>query len=194
MKFAKILPALVVVSLSAGLLQGCAAVVIAGATTGAVTAANDRRTIGAQIDDNTIELKATSALNGAEALGDNARIVFKSVNGNLLVVGQAPNEYLRDMAIKVLGKVEGVKQVHNQVKIGHLTTMSTQTVDTWITTKVKLKLLTEEEINSNRIKVLTENSEVYLMGLVTADEAEKAVEIARNISGVAKVIKVFEIL
>lgn len=189
MKCRKILPLLVTLSL----LQGCTAMVIAGATS-AVNAANDNRSIGAQIDDNSIELKAGIALDAVEGIANNARIVFKSVNGNMLVVGQTPNEYLRDLAVKTLGNVAGVKQVHNQVKIGNSTTMSTQTVDTWITTRVKLKLLTEKEIDSNNIMVLTENAEVYLMGLVSNDQADKAAEIARNISGVVKVVKVFEIL
>ncbi|NQZ11077.1 MAG: BON domain-containing protein [Algicola sp.] len=150
--------------------------------------------MGAQIDDSAIELKVSSALNKAEGVSDHARIEFKSVNGNLLVVGQAPNEYLRDLAIKALNQVKGVKKVHNQVKIGNTINMATQTIDMWITSKVKLMLLTEENVNSTNIQVLTENAEVYLMGLVTEEEANKAVEVARNISGVAKVIKVFEIL
>lgn len=175
-------------------LQGCAAVVVAGAGTAAVTSANDRRTIGSQIDDNAIEFKASSAIGNVAALRNITRLVVKSVNGNLLVVGQVPNESLRDMAAKALSNIEGVKRVYNQIRIGNITSMSTQTVDTWITTKVKLKLLTEKQLNSNNISVITENAEVYLMGLVTKEEADKAVEVARNISGVAKVIKVFEIL
>lgn len=176
------------------LLQGCAAVVVAGAGTAAVSSANDRRTIGSQIDDNTIEFKATSAIGEMTALKDKARVVVKSVNGNLLVVGQSPNENLRQMAMSALEKIEGIKRIHNQIRIGNMTTMSTQTIDTWITTKVKLKLLATEDINSHNISVLTENAEVYLMGLVTEEEGNKAVEVARNISGVSKVIKVFELL
>lgn len=190
MKYYKLLPLLVMLSL----IQGCAAVVVAGAATSAVSSANDRRSIGTQIDDNTIEFKANSALGTVESLEKTARIVVKSVNGVLLVVGQSPNEQLRTQVATALKKVDGVKQLHNQVRIGNMTNMSTQTVDTWITTKVKLKLLTAEDINSHNISVLTENAEVYLMGLVTETEAQKAVEVARNISGVAKVIKVFEIL
>lgn len=184
---------LLVLMLTLSLLQGCAAVVVAGAATG-VSSANDRRTIGTQIDDNTIELKANSVLGELQGVTDKTRLVVKSVNGVLLIVGQSPNETLRDLAIKALEKVQGVKQVHNQVRIGNVTSMSTQTVDSWITTKVKFKLFAEEDLNSNNISVLTENAEVYLMGLVTQTEAEKAVEVARNISGVAKVIKVFEIM
>lgn len=190
MKVTTLLPLL----LTLGLLHGCAAVVVAGAGTAAVSSANDRRTIGTQIDDNTIEFKAKTALKEVQALEKIARVIVKSVNGNLLVVGQSPNEQLRTMAVKALEKIEGVKRIHNQIRIGNATNMSTQTVDTWITTKVKLKLLATEDINSHNISVLTENAEVYLMGLVTEDEADKAVEVARNISGVAKVIKVFEIL
>ena len=111
-----------------------------------------------------------------------------------MVVGQAPNEYLRDLAIKTLTALAGVKQVHNQIKIGSTTSIATQTNDVWITTKVKAKLLLEDSVRSNNIQVLTENGEVFLMGLVTAEEADKAVEVVRNISGVAKVVKVFEIL
>jgi osmotically-inducible protein OsmY len=190
MKFNKLFTLLAVLAL----LQGCAAMVIAGATTGAVGAANDRRSLGTQIDDSTIESRVATALDLDETIDDKARIIVKSVNGNLLVVGQAPSDQLRQLVITTVNSVKGIKQVHDQIRIGNVTTMSTQTIDTWITTKVKLKLLTEEAVNSHNIKVLTENAEVYLMGLVTADEANKAVEIARNISGVAKVIKVFEVM
>lgn len=174
-------------------LQGCATAVV-GTAAGAVTAANDRRTLGAQIDDNTIELKAELVLSKAEGLDDHARIVVKSVNGHLLVVGQSPNEFLRQLAIKTLKNLEGVKRIHNQIKIGSTTSMSTRTMDTWITTRVKLKLLTADGVDSNNISVLTENAEVYLMGLVTEAEAQRAADVARNISGVEKVVKVFEIL
>lgn len=179
--------------LSVSLLQGCATAVV-GTAAGAVTAATDRRTLGSQIDDNTIELKAELVLSKAEGLDNHARVVVKSLNGHLLVVGQTPNEYLRELAIKALKEVAGVKRIHNQVKIGSTTSMSTRTMDTWITTRVKLKLLTADGVDSNNISVLTENAEVYLMGLVTEDEAQRAAEVARNISGVEKVVKVFEIL
>ena len=193
MNYFKSLTGALALTLILSQIQGCAAVVVAGAT-GAATAANDRRTIGTQIDDNTIEMKAGLALGKAEGISDNARIVVKSLNGNLLVVGQSPNDFLRDIAIRALGNIDGVKRVHNQIKIGSTTSMSTRTMDTWITTRVKLKLLTEKNVDSNNIGVLTENAEVYLMGLVSKVEADKAAEIARNISGVAKVVKVFEIL
>lgn len=179
--------------LSISLLQGCATAVV-GTAAGAVTAATDRRTLGSQIDDNTIELKADLILSKAEGIDDHARVVVKSLNGHLLVVGQTPNEYLRDLAIKTLRAVEGVKRIHNQIKIGNITSMSTRTMDTWITTRVKLKLLTADGIDSNNISVLTENGEVYLMGLVTEAEAQLAAQVARNISGVEKVVKVFEII
>ena len=189
MKYSKIIALILCFSL----LQGCTAVVVGGAATGAA-AATDRRTLGTQIDDNTIELKAGVILKEAEGLEDHARIVVKSVNGHLLVVGQTPNDYLRELAIKTLKQIEGVKRIHNQVRIGSITSITTRTEDTWITARIKIKLLTADGVNSNNISVLTENAEVYLMGLVTEDEAQKAAEVARNISGVEKVVKVFEIL
>jgi len=190
MKFVKLVTLCSVLAI----LQGCAAVAVVGATGAVTSSAQDRRTLGAQIDDNSIELKAEIALQKLKNLSDNSRIVIKSVNGNLLVVGQSPNAGAITLAVNALKSIEGVKRVHNQVKVGNTTSMSTRTMDTWITTRVKLKLLTEENLNSNNISVLTENAEVFLMGLVSEDEATKAAEVARNISGVAKVIKVFEIL
>ncbi|MFT5161488.1 MAG: osmotically-inducible protein OsmY [Alteromonadaceae bacterium] len=189
MKYAKLIATALILSQ----LQGCTALVIASAAS-AASAANDRRTIGAQIDDSTIEVKAGLALSKSKGLSDNTHISLVSVNGNLLVVGQAPTEFLRDEAIKALNQVEGVKRVHNQIKISSVTSILTQTTDSWITSKIKLKLLTEEEVKSNNIKVVTENAEVFLMGLVSSKEGDKVAEVVSQISGVAKVIKMFEVL
>ncbi|MFT4926766.1 MAG: osmotically-inducible protein OsmY [Phenylobacterium sp.] len=174
-------------------LQGCAAIVIAGAA-GAATAANDSRTLGVQLDDSSIEVKAAMALSAIEGLDNHTHINLVSVNGNLLAVGQATSTFLRDSAVKALSTVEGVKRVHNQIKIGSITSILTQTNDGWITSKVKFKLLAEKSIRSNNIKVVTENAEVFLMGLVSKEESVKAAEVARNISGVVKVIKMFEVM
>lgn len=192
MKFSQLITTTVLLGLL-GQLSGCAAIIVAGAT-GAASAADDRRSIGAQIDDNSIEVKAALALSKSGAISDHTHISIFSVNGNLLAVGQAPNELLRNEAITVLNQINGVKRVHNQIRITSVTSMLTRTNDTWLTSKVKLKLLGEKSIRSNNIKVVTENAEVYLMGLVTRPEADKAAEIVRNVAGVAKVIKMFEVL
>jgi|TARA_R110002012_G_scaffold64332_2_gene169157 osmotically-inducible protein OsmY len=175
------------------LLQGCAAAVVAG-TASAVTAANDRRTIGSQIDDNNIEIKASIALSEVERLEKFANISAVSVNGIVLLVGQVSNEEMRNEAQRTIEGVSGIRKIHNQIRIGSNIGITTQTHDSWLTSKVKAQLLTAKDISSNNIKVVTENAEVFLMGLVSDSESTQAVNIARNVSGVERVIKVFEYL
>ncbi|RZF79100.1 divisome-associated lipoprotein YraP [Pseudoalteromonas sp. CO325X] len=173
------------------LLQGCAAAVVAG-TAGAVTAANDRRTIGSQIDDNNIEIKTTMAIK--EALGENANanVSVVSYNGIVLLLGQVPSEQYKTTVQRAAERIDGTRKLHNQLRIGSPTSITTQSHDTWLTSKIKTQLLAAEDVSGNNIKVVTENGEVFLMGLVADVEANKAVNIARNISGVERVVKVFE--
>lgn len=175
------------------LLQGCGAALVAG-TAGAVSSATDRRTLGTQIDDNNLEIKAAIALKEHQQLTKYTNISVVSLNGNVLLLGQAPTSEMRSLAHQTVERIQGVKKLHNQIRIGNMTGISTKTHDTWLTSKVKSKLLTNEHISSNDIKVITENGEVFLMGLVTQQEANVAVEVARHVSGVVKVIKVFEYL
>ena len=173
--------------------QGCAAAVVAG-TAGAVSAANDRRTIGAQIDDNNIEIKGTLAIKGIKRLAERANITLVSVNGVVLMIGQVANQEMKSQAERALQDVSGIRQIHNQLRLSSNIGITTQTHDTWLTSKVKTKLLAADDVNGANIKVVTENAEVFLMGLVSQTEANSAVEIARNISGVKRVIKAFEYL
>ena len=173
------------------LLQGCAAAVVAG-TASALTAANDRRTIGSQIDDNNIEIKASIAISEVERLEKSARVNAISVNGIVLLVGQVANQEMKNEAQITVESIAGIRKIHNQLRIGSNIGITTQTRDSWLTSKVKAQLLATKDISSNNIKVVTENAEVYLMGLVSQDEANRAVNIARNVSGVERVVKVFE--
>ncbi len=173
------------------LLQGCAAAVVAGASS-SVTAANDRRTIGSQIDDNNIEIKASIAISEVERLEKSARVNAISVNGIVLLVGQVANQEMKNEAQITVEAIAGIRKIHNQLRIGSNIGITTQTHDSWLTSKVKAQLLAAKDISSNNIKVVTENAEVYLMGLVSQDEANRAVDIARNVSGVERVVKVFE--
>ncbi|PAJ72511.1 osmotically-inducible protein OsmY [Pseudoalteromonas sp. NBT06-2] len=175
------------------ILQGCAVALVAG-TAGVVTSANDRRTIGSQIDDNNIEIKAILEIKGNEQLNKHANISVISLNGIVLLLGQTPTEEMKSKAQQLIKNIPAIKKVHNQIRISSNVGMTTKTFDTWLTSKVKAMLLTDENISGTNIKVVTENSEVFLMGLVQQTEGNKAVDIARNISGVAKVIKVFEYL
>ncbi|ATC99817.1 MAG: division/outer membrane stress-associated lipid-binding lipoprotein [Pseudoalteromonas spongiae] len=175
------------------LLQGCSAAIVAG-TAGAVTSATDRRTLGTQIDDNNLEIKATLALKDDEQLAKFSNIIVVSLNGRVLLIGQTPTTEMRAKAEAIVKPIRGVEKIHNQIRIGNITGVSTKTHDTWLTSKVKTMLVSEESVSANDIKVITENGEVFLMGLVTEQEANLAADVARHVSGVEKVIKVFEYL
>lgn len=174
-------------------LQGCAAVAVVAVTTGA-SMATDRRSIGNQIDDQSIEVEAYNEITKNKSLNDKTNLHIISLNGSVLIIGQAPTTYLRDQAIKIINSINGVVRIHNQIRIGNLTSITTKTNDVWLTSKVKSALFSSDEVNGNTIKVITENAEVFLMGLVTKKEADIAINITRNISGVSRVFKAFEYL
>ena len=174
-------------------LQGCAAVAVVAVTTGA-SMATDRRSFGNQIDDQSIEVKAYNEITKNKSLNENTNLHIISVNGSVLIIGQAPNTYLRDQAIKIINNLDGVVRIHNQIRIGNLISVTTRTNDVWLTSKVKSALFSSDEVNGKAIKVITENAEVFLMGLVTKKEADAAINITRNISGVNLVFKAFEYL
>lgn len=174
------------------LLQGCAAAVVAGGA-GAVTAANDRRTLGAQIDDKNVVLKAQRALADNAATAEGSNINVTSYNGVILLTGQTRNEQIRQQAQALVRQLDGVRDVQNQIRLGNNTALTTRTRDSWISTKVKTQLLADKQVSGLNIKVVTENAEVFLMGIVSEQEAAKAVEITRHVEGVARVIRAFEI-
>jgi len=179
--------------LLAGLLtlQGCISGVVLG-TLGAVSVINDRRTAATQLEDETIEVKANKAISMDEGLDNHTHINVISYNRTVLLVGQSPNQMLRDRVAKIVGEIDSVSRVFNQIRIGNTTTLTTRSNDSWLTSKIKVALTTEKDFESSHIKVITESSEVFLLGLVTQAEGNKATEIARNVNGVRQVIKVFE--
>ena len=172
-------------------LQGCVGVAAVAVVTGANVAA-DNRTIGKLIDDEGIELKASTALSKVEALKEQTNIHVTSINGAVLIVGQAPSSHLRDLAVKTINQIDGVVKIHNQIRLGNTISFATKTNDAWITSKVKTALLSSDELDGVTIKVVTENAEVFLMGLVSEKTGNQAVDIARNIGGVNRVLKAFE--
>ena len=172
-------------------LQGCAVATVVAVTAGATMVA-DRRSFSKQIDDQTIEFIAHNELAKQKALTKNTNLHVISMNGTVLVIGQAPNTYLRDLAIKTIQDVSDIVTIHNQIRIGSTISVTTKSNDIWLTSKVKSALLTNSEVNAKDVKVVTENAEVFLLGLVTKEEAHIVVEITRNISGVSRVYKAFE--
>ena len=185
-------PKLILTCTLLALLQGCAAAVVAGGAT-AVTSANDRRTLGAQIDDKNAVLKAQRALADDALTAEGSNINVTSYNGVLLLTGQTRSEQIRQQAQALVSKIDGVRDVQNQIRLGNNTAMTTRTRDGWISTKVKSQLLADEQVSGLNIKVVTENAEVFLMGIVSAQEAAKAVDIARHVDGVARVVQAFEL-
>ena len=110
------------------ILQGCTAVTVVAITAGA-SMATDRRSIGNQIDDQSIEVQAYNEITKNKALNENTNLHITSVNGSVLVIGQSPTNHLRDQAIKIVNEIEGVVRIHNQVRIGNVTSVTTQTND-----------------------------------------------------------------
>ncbi|MCL1143554.1 BON domain-containing protein [Shewanella gaetbuli] len=173
------------------LLQGCAGAVMIGAVGGAKMA-NDERSMSTQISDTNADFEIISALSKHDDLKKQTNITGVVMNKNVLMIGQAPNSMLRDKAIKTVQALNIGGKIHNQIRIGNPTSFTTRSNDTWVTTKVKGRMLNEKSLDITRIKVITENGEVFLLGLVERSQADIAVDIARNTAGVRKVIKVFE--
>ena len=182
---------IIVTLLTSFSLTGCTGLFVAGAATGAV-ASQDRRTLPTQLEDESIELKSIKVLFEDDDLWNGTNIDVVSFNNVVLLLGQAPTSELKQKANEAIKKIAKVSKVHNQIRVAAPISFFASRNDELITTKVKSSMLFTEDFSSSNIKVITENSEVFLMGLVNQDEADKAVEIARNVGGVTKVIKVFE--
>lgn len=174
------------------LLQGCVGVLLAGGATTGVVVAKDRRTVTAQVDDQKIELNARHDLSERTDISRTSHISINSNNGIVLLVGQTPHQKYSDEVRAMVERQEGVRKIYNEIKIEEPIGYDIRSNDSWITSKVRTMLIAEKHFDSSHVKVITEDSQVFLMGLVTHDEGELAVEIARNVSGVEKVIRVFE--
>lgn len=172
-------------------LAGCAGVLVGSAATSAVVA-NDPRTTGAFVEDQAIEVKAAGALKSDAEIDEQTHIAVTSYNQVVLLSGQAPTEALRDRAVRLVSGVEKVRHVHNEIEIAAPSSMMSRTSDSVLTTKVKTRLFTNEDLNATRIKVVTEAGTVYLMGLVPESEGNLAAEIASTTGGVERVVKLFE--
>ncbi|MGH8594291.1 MAG: division/outer membrane stress-associated lipid-binding lipoprotein [Gammaproteobacteria bacterium] len=172
-------------------LQGCAAVIVGGAATGAAVA-HDSRTTGTVVDDEAIELKAGHAIRRDEQLRRQTHINFTSYNNMVLVSGEAPTEELKKRAIERIRGIPKVRRVYDEITIAAPSSLTSRSSDTLLTASVKGKLLTIRNFDGTRIKVVTEKGVVFLMGLVTRREGGIAAEASRQVSGVQKVVKLFE--
>jgi osmotically-inducible protein OsmY len=154
--------------------------------------ANDRRTTGTIVEDKSIQLKAIQAIQKAANDDPDVRVSAISYNNRVLLVGQAPSPKMRAGIVKAVQKVDKVRQVNNEITLDEPPSMLTRSNDSWITTKIKSEMAVTKDLNPTRIKVITENGVVFLMGIVDQEEEMIAVDIARHTKGVTKVVKIFE--
>lgn len=172
-------------------LHGCAAVVVGGGAT-AASLAVDRRTTGTVVEDEAIELKSAKLILQNQELNDKTHINITSYNTRVLITGEAPSEALKTQVVELVRGVHKVTHVYDEVNIAAPSSMLSRSSDSVITSKLKTKMIASDSSAAVAIKVVTESGVVYLLGLVTHAEAEKATDIARQTGGVQKVVRLFQ--
>ena len=172
-------------------LSGCAAAVVGGAAVGGMMAL-DRRTVGTQVEDEGIELRAGNRIHGI--YGDKVHVNVTSYNRQVLLTGEVPSAEVRDAVEKTVAAEQNVRSVVNDLAVMPNSTIGQRSNDTFITGKVRASLVDAKDLSANSFKVVTERNVVYLMGRVSQREAGRATAIARGITGVSKVVRVFEYL
>ena len=177
---------------AAAVLPGCAPVLVGGAVAGGAMASVDRRTVGTQVEDQAIELK--SAARVRELTGDQAHVNVTSYNRIVLLTGEVPDAAARSAVEQSVGRLEGVRSVVNELAVMGKTTLTARSNDALLSARVKAGFIDARDLQAQTIKVTTERGVVHLMGRVTEREAARAVEVARAVPGVQKVVRVFEIL
>lgn len=172
-------------------LHGCFPVVATGVGAGALMA-DDRRTSGIYVEDQGIELKAANRI--SEKYGSNTHVNVTSYNLTVLLTGEAPDEATKDDVTNIVKGVPSVRQVFNELAIGAPSSFSERSNDTYLTTKVKARMVDAQKFHPNHVKVVTEAGVVYLLGLVKHSEADAATDIAATTPGVKRVVRMFEYL
>jgi osmotically-inducible protein OsmY len=192
----KFLPAanrILLILLSASLLSGCAAAVVGGIAVATVVA-TDKRSTGTVIDDQTIEFTVVDRLYENESIDQNDHIKVEVYESVVLLVGEVTSEANRQLAGQIATDVKNVERVVNELQVASAANTADRLDNTWLTTKVNSALVKENPVSgfdATRIKVVSSGNNVYLMGLVSREEGNAVAEVARNVSGVEKVVKVF---
>ncbi len=178
--------------LATSLVSGCVPLVVGGAAVGTAMMVSDRRTSGAQLDDEGIEFRANNRIQ--EAIGDSGHVSVTSYNRIVLLTGEVPNAQARERIGDVVARVDNVKTVANETVVDFPSSIGQRSSDTVTTGRVKAALVDTRNLQSRVIKVVTERGVTYLMGLVTQREADIATEVTRNVPGVNKVVRVFQVV
>ncbi len=175
----------------ATLLGGCVPLVVGGAVAGTALVATDRRSVGAQADDEAIELKLSNAINAQ--YGESVHAIATSYNGIVLLSGEVPTQEIWASIGNLAKTTPKVRAVHNELAVGPNADLSVRSNDTYITSKVKTRFLeANKQFSATHVKVVTQRGIVYLMGIVTHAEGDAAARIASTTTGVVRVVKVFE--
>ncbi len=177
---------------AATLLGACAPLLVGGAMVGTALSMTDRRTSGAQLEDQAIELKAINRVR--EAAGGGANVSVTSYNRTVLVTGEVPTQAARAAAEQAVAGIENVRATVNELAVMGSTTLAARSNDAILSSKVKAAFIDAKDLQANAFKVVAERGSIFLMGRVTEREGNRATELARATSGVGKVVKVFEIL
>lgn len=152
------------------------------------------RSIGTLVDDQGIELLVRRSLDEASPELEDSNIGITSVNGVVLLTGQVASVDLKQKAESTLQEIRKIRRIHNELEVAGATSALARTNDSYLTTKVKAQLVADESVNADRIKVVTENGVVYLMGSLSREDADAAVAVARNVGGVQRIVTLFDYL
>ncbi|WP_309678754.1 BON domain-containing protein [Polaromonas sp.] len=184
--------ALCAATLLTGALTACVPLVVGGAFAGGTMLATDRRTSGAQLEDEGIELRASSRIRGN--VGDRAHVNLTSYNRQVLLTGEVPSAQDKQLVEQIVSRVENVNSVVNELAVSGNSSLSQRSTDVLVTGRVKANLLDARDLQSNVFKVVTERGTTYLMGRVSQREADRATQVVRATPGVQKVVRIFELL
>jgi osmotically-inducible protein OsmY len=177
-------------ALASSVLQGCVPMMLGAGGAAAYSSLEDRRTAGTQLDDESIEVRASNRI--SDRFASRVHINVTSYNRVALITGEVPDEGARDEVEKIVRAVPNVREVTNDLQVSGISSYASRANDTYLTSKVRGRLFDTKRVSPVHLKVVTEAGVVYLMGVVTEPEADEAVDIARNTGGVRKVVKVFE--
>lgn len=180
-----------VLALSLTSMLGCSSIISLG-TSDPIKENPAKRSFGAYIDDEIIEVKTKVNLGNISEQLKKSHISVISYNGVVLLTGQVANEELRQLATSTAEQVKKVRRVYNEITVSGATSALARSNDAWLTAKIKSKMIANSEVAARRIKVVTENGVVFLMGLVTKAEGDRAADVVRTTKGVQKVVRIFE--
>ena len=191
MAFKRLALTVCAVTLLSGALTACFPLVV-GAVAGGALMSTDRRTSGAQLEDEGIELRGTSRIRSS--VGERVHVNLTSFNRQVLLTGEVPSAQDKQLIEQIASRVENVTGVVNELTVTSHSTLTQRASDTLVTGRVKAGLLDASDLFANSFKVVTERGTVYLMGRVTQREANRGTEVVRGTSGVQKVVRVFEVI